>query len=64
MTPARERLVCVVLLINAVLMWAVADRHVALRDGWREAELVGQANAMLEERRTDRISWPVDSQRR
>jgi hypothetical protein len=64
MSPWVQRLVCSVLVLNAFLMWAIADRYATLRDAQREIGLVVEANLRLEARRTERISWPSDTLRR
>jgi hypothetical protein len=58
MTASRERLVCAVVLLNSLLMWAVADRYVALRDSSREAALVERSNQHIETLQSERATWP------
>ena len=64
MTPTRERQVCFVVLLNALLMWAISERYVVIRDARREVALVTEANSQLESRRADRVSLPVESEQR
>jgi len=63
MTSRRERLVCTVMLLNGLLMWAVADRYVVLRETGREVALVERSNQQIEALQAERAGWSAPTKR-